>query len=197
VLVRLQAVRLAALKTGRATVLDADALTSFAEAPRICFDPLSDLRSDPHAGEFMRLFQFDGDKLERVRNAAQQCGAIVVLKGPDTVIAAPDGRAIINSNAPPQLGQAVAVTFSPVLSRRFSHRGWRPSSRGGSGLATWRRCDGIWSRPDRARPAERFAASIAGAQTLLKGRDRGFNFFEAAIESLFIHPTGGFSREIH
>lgn len=95
------------LKSGKAAVLDADALTVFADDPGVLLAALNEnCVLTPHEGEFARIFERTSDRLHDVRKAAMQSGSVIVLKGPDTIIAHPDGRALINGNAPPELATA-------------------------------------------------------------------------------------------
>jgi hydroxyethylthiazole kinase-like uncharacterized protein yjeF len=95
--------------TGAALVVDADGLTAFEDWPDGLFEALD--RDDvltPHEGEFERLFPglLAGGREAAAAQAAERAGAVVVLKGPETVIAAPDGRLAVNGNGVPWLATA-------------------------------------------------------------------------------------------
>jgi NAD(P)H-hydrate epimerase len=103
----------AALASKKSCVLDADALTAFADTADAFFKmlhPSSVLT--PHEGEFARLFgkhlDMQADKITRAREASRLANCIVLLKGNETIIAQPDGRTIVNRNAPPWLATAGA-----------------------------------------------------------------------------------------
>jgi ADP-dependent NAD(P)H-hydrate dehydratase / NAD(P)H-hydrate epimerase len=105
----------AALGGERSVVLDADALTSFAETPDLLVEAIAAKPAvvlTPHEGEFSRLFKTRSEmirgasKLEKAKAAARYTGATVLLKGADTVVATPDGRAAVADNAPPWLATA-------------------------------------------------------------------------------------------
>ncbi len=105
---------LVVLKSEAAAVLDADAITSFRETPQELFDAIRTHKHPvvltPHTGEFERLFPGllarSKNKLEAAREAAKRAHAVLVLKGPDTVITAPDGRTLVNTSAPATLATA-------------------------------------------------------------------------------------------
>lgn len=108
---------LTALRSQAAVVLDADALTSFAEEPDVLFSAISGRTGrpvvmTPHDGEFSRIFSDinkkmnSNSKLEKTRLAADNSGAVLVYKGADTVVAAQNGHAAIADNGPPSLATA-------------------------------------------------------------------------------------------
>ncbi len=126
----------------RPTVLDADALSAYADAPQVLFDMLHEnCILTPHGGEFARLFPDLSERLceeplkgpayskvDATRDAAKRAGCVVLFKGPDTVIAAPDGRCSINSahyeRSAPWLatagsGDVLAGFITGLMARRF------------------------------------------------------------------------------
>jgi ADP-dependent NAD(P)H-hydrate dehydratase / NAD(P)H-hydrate epimerase len=98
---------LSILATAKPTVLDADAISVFKNlTPNLKRTIKGICIMTPHDGEFSRLFELSEDRIASAKKAAQQSGAIIVLKGSETIIAAPNARCIVNRNAPATLATA-------------------------------------------------------------------------------------------
>ncbi|MBF6616231.1 MAG: NAD(P)H-hydrate dehydratase [Candidimonas sp.] len=132
-----------ALATQRAVVLDADAISVFAAEPQALFRLIDGpCVLTPHDGEFGRLFSVQGSKLQRASQAARLSGAVIVLKGADTVVAAPDGRCVINTNAPPDLATGGTGDVLAGLIAGLMAQGLSPCDAG---------CTAVWIHGEAAR----------------------------------------------
>ena len=101
------------IRAGKKVVVDADAITVFGEGPLELFEAInanekSQCVLTPHVGEFAKLFPYlhKLDKITATQNAAKLAGAVIIYKGPDTVIASPDGQIVISTNGPATLATA-------------------------------------------------------------------------------------------
>ncbi|MDF3074674.1 MAG: hypothetical protein K0S54_2341 [Alphaproteobacteria bacterium] len=153
---------LAALQTGRPAVLDADALSVFADNPQALLAAISGpCLLTPHEGEFTRLFReinSSTNKLDKVRQGAMASGATVLLKGADTVIADATGRAVINDNAPPSLATAGSGDVLAGMATGLLAQGLTPLAAGAA--AAW--LHGVAARrSNRALIAEDLLSSLA------------------------------------
>jgi NAD(P)H-hydrate epimerase len=130
---------LATVAAGRPALLDADAVTVFANSPGALFAAVrGPLLLTPHDGEFRRLFPDLADvpaKVERARRAAARSGATILLKGPDTVIASPDGRAIVNVHASAGLATAGSGDVLAGIAGSLLAQGLAPLAAGAA--AAW------------------------------------------------------------
>lgn len=154
-----------ALADERSVLLDADAISCFADSPRDLFDAvISPTLLTPHEGEFRRLFpdltRIQG-KVERTRAAAKLSGATVLLKGPDTVIAAPDGRTVINIHASPILATAGSGDVLAGIAGGLMAQGLAPLAAGAA--AAWLHGQSALQFGGPGLVAEDLTANIPGA----------------------------------
>jgi len=131
---------LAVLEAGKDAVLDADALTAFEAAPETLFEAVAAAQGavvmTPHSGEFARLFGDPGapDKLTATRRAAARSSAVVLHKGPDSVIAAPESTALIDAQALPSLATAGSGDVLTGILAGLMAQGMAPVSAAGAGV---------------------------------------------------------------
>ena len=165
------------LQTKAAVVLDADALTSFRDDPKELFSQLREpCVLTPHEGEFERIFpgllKKSASRIEAAREAAKIAGCAVLLKGPDTVIAAPDGRAIVNAHAPATLatagsGDVLAGLIGGLMAQRVD-------SFKAAAMATWLHGD-VAFRFGPGLIAEDLPEQIPAVLRALRGEDDSDN----------------------